>query len=64
MGHAFYRPISQCTLAAGLDEEEDVVGLHVRISGQSINASVNPAQVVNNEDNPQPHDYTARPGNA
>ena len=43
MAHDFYRPISQCKLAAGLDEKGALVGLHVRVSGQSINAFVNPA---------------------
>ena len=38
MGHDFYRPISQCKLAAGLDDKGALVGLHVRVSGQSINA--------------------------
>ncbi len=38
MAHDFYRPISQCRLAAGLDESGNLVGLHVRVSGQSINA--------------------------
>ena len=42
MGHDFYRPISQCKLAAGLDEQGHLVGLHVRVSGQSINAFVEP----------------------
>ncbi len=32
-----------CKLAAGLDDSGNIVGLHVRVSGQSINAQVNPA---------------------
>src|SRR6185369_1712366 len=36
------RPISQCKLAAGLDENGNLTALHVRVSGQSINAWVNP----------------------
>src|SRR5258705_357438 len=62
MGHAFYRPISQCKLAAGLDDKGALVGLHVRISGQSINAFVNPAMVANGEDARQLQGYTAVPG--
>src|SRR5690242_13259636 len=50
MGHDFYRPISQCKLAAGLDDKGALVGLHVRVSGQSINAFVNPALIANNKD--------------
>ena len=38
MAHDFYRPISQCKLSAGLDDNGKLVGLHVRVSGQSINA--------------------------
>src|SRR5216684_1151360 len=36
--HDFYRPISQCRLSAGVDESGKLTGLHMRISGQSINA--------------------------
>ena len=42
--HDFYRPISQCRLSAGLDADGNLVGLHVRVSGQSINATLNPAR--------------------
>ena len=34
----FFRPISQCRMAAGLDAAGNLVGLSMRISGQSINA--------------------------
>ncbi len=64
MGHDFYRPISQCKLAAGLDDKGNLVGLHVRISGQSINAFVNPALIVNNKDDRQLQGYTDKPGDA
>src|SRR5947207_2121995 len=40
--HDFFRPISQCRCAAGLDANGNLVGLHVRVSGQSINATLNP----------------------
>ncbi len=64
MGHDFYRPISQCKLAAGLDDKGALVGLHVRISGQSINAFVNPALVTNGQDARQLQGYTDKPGDA
>jgi isoquinoline 1-oxidoreductase beta subunit len=64
MAHDFYRPISQCKLAAGLDEKGALVGLHVRISGQSINAFVNPALVANGEDARQLQGYSDKPGDA
>ena len=44
MSHDFYRPISQCRLTAGLDESGKLTALHVRISGQSINAFLNPCR--------------------
>jgi isoquinoline 1-oxidoreductase beta subunit len=64
MAHDFYRPISQCRLAAGLDDKGALVGLHVRISGQSINAFVNPAMVASGEDARQLQGYTDKPGDA
>jgi isoquinoline 1-oxidoreductase beta subunit len=64
MAHDFYRPISQCKLAAGLDDKGALVGLHVRISGQSINAFVNPAMVANGQDARQLQGYTDKPGDA
>jgi isoquinoline 1-oxidoreductase beta subunit len=64
MAHDFYRPISQCKLAAGLDEKGALVGLHVRISGQSINAFVNPALVANGQDARQLQGYSDKPGDA
>ena len=53
MGHDFYRPISVCRLSAGLDEKGNLTGLHVRLSGQSINAFVNPASVADGKDERQ-----------
>jgi isoquinoline 1-oxidoreductase subunit beta len=64
MGHDFYRPISQCKLAAGLDDKGGLVGLHLRVSGQSINAFVNPALIVGNKDDRQLQGYTDKPGDA
>ena len=65
MGHDFYRPISQCKLAAGLDEKGALVGLHVRISGQSINAFANPSLIADGKgDARQLQGYTAQPGDA
>jgi isoquinoline 1-oxidoreductase subunit beta len=64
MAHDFYRPISQCKLAAGLDDKGALVGLHVRISGQSINAFVNPALIADGKDARQLQGYTDKPGDA
>jgi len=48
--HDFYRPIAQCRLAAGVDEKGDLAGLHIRVSGQSINAFANPAAIKDGKD--------------
>jgi isoquinoline 1-oxidoreductase subunit beta len=64
MAHDFYRPISQAKMAAGLDEQGNLVGLHVRISGQSINAFANPALVSGGKDMRQLQGYDVNPGEA
>lgn len=45
-----YHPVTQCKLTAGLDAQGNITGLHMRISGQSILASVIPQAVVNGKD--------------
>jgi isoquinoline 1-oxidoreductase subunit beta len=62
--HDFYRPISQCKLSAGLDAGGNLVGLHVRVSGQSINAMLNPKGIVDGKDLRQLQGYSATPGDA
>jgi isoquinoline 1-oxidoreductase subunit beta len=64
MAHDFYRPISQCRLTAGLDPDGNLVGLHVRISGQSINATLNPAGIVGGKDRRQLQGLWEEPGDA
>jgi isoquinoline 1-oxidoreductase subunit beta len=51
--HDFYRPISQAKMSAGLDAQGNLIGLHVRISGQSINATVNPLAIKDGKDERQ-----------
>ena len=46
MQHGQYRPISQCKFTAGLDAQNNIVGFHARMSGQSINAWVNPSAII------------------
>ncbi|MEJ2575991.1 MAG: molybdopterin-dependent oxidoreductase [Gammaproteobacteria bacterium] len=50
MQHGAYHPITKARLIGGLDANGDLTGLHVRISGQSILASVNPAWMQNGVD--------------
>lgn len=50
MLHGRYHPITQCKLQAGLDAQGNITALHMRISGQSILAGVNPQAVQNGRD--------------
>jgi isoquinoline 1-oxidoreductase subunit beta len=45
MAHGRYHPVMQCKLTGGLDASGNLVGLHMRLSGQSILASVRPEVV-------------------
>ena len=40
--HGVYHPITQCKLTGALDANNNLTGLHMRISGQSILAAVHP----------------------
>ena len=64
MTHDFYRPISQCRLAAGLDAQGNLTGMHVRISGQSINAFVAPASIADGADRRQLQGLWVEPNDA
>jgi len=64
MAHDFYRPISQCAMSAGLDEQGNLVGLHVRSSGQSINAWLNPTAIRGGKDTRQLQGWYEEPGDA
>ena len=50
MLHGRYHPITQCKMTAGLDVDGNITGLHMRISGQSILATVAPQNIVNGKD--------------
>jgi isoquinoline 1-oxidoreductase beta subunit len=50
MAHGHYHPITKCKLVGGLDNKGNLTGLHIRISGQSILASVNPRWMQNGVD--------------
>jgi isoquinoline 1-oxidoreductase beta subunit len=62
--HDFYRPISQCRMSAGLDAAGNLTGLHVRVSGQSINSMLNPKGIVDGKDMRQLQGYYDTPGDA
>jgi isoquinoline 1-oxidoreductase subunit beta len=48
--HCTYHPITQCKLSAALDANNNLVGLHMRIAGQSILASLAPQNLQNGMD--------------
>jgi isoquinoline 1-oxidoreductase beta subunit len=64
MAHDFYRPISQCKMSAGLDADGNLVGLVVRVSGQSINAWLSPGQIKGGKDERQLQGLWEQPGDA
>jgi isoquinoline 1-oxidoreductase beta subunit len=63
MAHGQYRPISQCKFTAGLDANNNVTGMHIRMSGQSINAWTNPSAIIDGyKDDRQLQGWYAQPG--
>ena len=50
MLHGAYHPVTQCKLTAGVDAQGNVTGLAMRISGQSILATVLPTLLINGAD--------------
>jgi isoquinoline 1-oxidoreductase subunit beta len=50
MAHGWYHPITQCKMTAGFDDKKNLTSLHLRISGQSILATVMPARMQNGMD--------------
>lgn len=50
MLHGRFHPVTQCKLVGGLDAEGNLVGLHMRISGQSIVAAIFPQNIRDGRD--------------
>ena len=50
MSHGSFHPMSQCKLTAGLDDKGQMTALHMRLSGQSILATVAPQAIKNGLD--------------
>ena len=44
--HDVYHPVTQCRMRAGFDANKNLIALHMRISGQSILASVAPSRLA------------------
>ncbi len=60
----FYRPISMCQGSAGLDAQGNLVGLRLRVSGQSINAYISPQTVTDGKDRRQLQGFWEEAGDA
>jgi isoquinoline 1-oxidoreductase subunit beta len=50
MTHGRYHPVTQCKMTAGFDADNNLVALHMRVSGQSIQATLRPEGLVNGMD--------------
>ena len=50
MTHGRYHPVTQCKLAGAFDADNNLTGLHMRISGHSIFSSVTPEALQNGMD--------------
>ena len=50
MQHGFFHPTTQCKLRAGLDAQGQLTALHMRISGQSILATLLPQNLQSGRD--------------
>ena len=48
--HDTYHPVTQCRMRGALDADNKLVGLHMRVSGQSILASLLPGLLQNGKD--------------
>jgi isoquinoline 1-oxidoreductase beta subunit len=50
MTHGRYHPVMQCKMVGAFDKDNNLTGLHLRLSGQSILSSVFPQNLVNGKD--------------
>ena len=64
MAQDYYRPIGLCKLEAGLDAQGNLLGLQLRVSGQSINAYLSPQNIKDGKDLRQLQGLTAAPSDA
>ncbi|HET7160409.1 MAG TPA: molybdopterin cofactor-binding domain-containing protein [Burkholderiales bacterium] len=62
--HDFYRPISQARMQAGIDNAGNLTALQIRVSGQSINAYLAPANIKDGRDLRQLQGLWKAPGDA
>jgi isoquinoline 1-oxidoreductase beta subunit len=53
MTHDYYHPIAMAKMSAGIDSSGNITGMHIKVAGQSINATLAPAAIKNGKDERQ-----------
>ncbi|OJI05114.1 molybdopterin cofactor-binding domain-containing protein [Polynucleobacter sp. MWH-Adler-W8] len=53
MTHDYYHPIAMAKMTAGIDGSGNVTGMHIKVAGQSINATLAPQAIKNSKDERQ-----------
>ncbi len=53
MTHDYYHPIAMAKMTAGIDGSGNVTGMHIKVAGQSINATLAPQAIKNGKDERQ-----------
>ena len=53
MTHDFYHPIAMAKMSAGIDGSGNLTGMHIKVAGQSINATLAPQSIKNGKDERQ-----------
>ncbi len=53
MTHDYYHPIAMAKMTAGLDTAGNVTGMHIKVAGQSINATLAPSAIKDGKDERQ-----------
>jgi isoquinoline 1-oxidoreductase beta subunit len=64
MTHDYYHPVAMAKMSAGLDTAGNITGMHIKVAGQSINATVSPMAIKNNKDVRQLQGLYAEAGDA
>ncbi|MBU3616808.1 molybdopterin cofactor-binding domain-containing protein [Polynucleobacter sp. JS-Polo-80-F4] len=53
MTHDYYHPIAMAKMTAGIDGSGNLTGMHIKVAGQSINATLAPQAIKNGKDERQ-----------
>ena len=64
MTHDFYHPLAVAKMTAGLDASGNITGMHIKVAGPSIRATLFPMALKDNKDVFQMQGLYAEPGDA